>query len=331
MIQLFWVFLLSLAQASSSELVVYTYDSMIARGGLGEEIFPVFEKKENCKIRVLSAGDGGQLLTRLQLDAKRGKPTAQLVMGLDTATWIQAQPWLESWQNWLPQGYSELKNELRFNGFLSYDYSPLAFIVDRKNLKNQVFPRTIKDLLGSQLKRRILLEDPRTSMPGLSFLLYTKKILGASVWDFWKGLRTHWLTLTPGWEAAYSLFIREEAPLVWSYLTSQAYHSERDPNDRFQALIFDEGQPVEIEGASLVKGSFSSEQHRKLAQRFLEFLISPEVQTKIPKKNWMLPVRKDIDIPLSFKKLPVPKKLIFIDDPASQISQTLSDWNRVVE
>ena len=77
----FWlavIFLLfgSTATAASSEsklpeLVLYTYDSFLAQRGLGPEVLPLFEAQCGCRVRALSSGDGGQLLTRLQLDAER--------------------------------------------------------------------------------------------------------------------------------------------------------------------------------------------------------------------------------------------------------------------
>src|SRR4029079_6998597 len=92
-------------EAFTPELVIYTYDSFMAPGGLGPEIVPAFEKKWNCKVRLLPSGNGGQLLNRLQLDAERGKPTAQLVVGIDLAQFEQAKPWLESLEGWAPRGY----------------------------------------------------------------------------------------------------------------------------------------------------------------------------------------------------------------------------------
>jgi thiamine transport system substrate-binding protein len=195
------------------------------------------------------------------------------------------------------------------------------------------------DLLNPIWERRLLLEDPRTSTPGLAFLLYTEKVLGGGgeVWKFWKKLSRQWLAMTVGWEGAYGLFLKKEAPLVWSYLTSQAYHEENGDlagdKRRFQTLLFEEGQPYQLEGAAIVKGSLKSPEDRILARRFLEYLISTEVQKKIPKKLWMYPVLEGVEIPKSFQNLPKSIKLIPLAVPRAPRNETqrlLNQWRQSV-
>jgi thiamine transport system substrate-binding protein len=327
---------ISSAYGKSPELVLYTYDSFVARGGLGPLILPSFEKKYGCRVKAIATGGEGQLLSRLQLDARRGKSVAHLVLGINRHLWELSKPWVESWGDWVPQGYSELLPQVKVEkGFLPYDYGVLALMVDRQLLRSRaggVPPRSLQELLKPEWKRNLILEDPRTSAPGLSFFLYTRAVLGDSVWDYWKKLRSQWLTLTPGWEGAYGLFLRKEAPLVWSYLTSQAYHDEQQGQlqTRYQAQLFDEGQPFEVEGVAWVKGAFKSDQEKELAKKFMEYLISPEVQALIPKTVWMLPARKDIDLPMSFKKLPKPSKLISLEVPAKEVESALRKWNQTI-
>jgi ABC-type thiamine transport system substrate-binding protein len=67
--------------AAQPVLSIYTYDSLIAAGGLGPEIFPEFEKSCGCRLKVVAIGDGGQLLNRLELDARQGRRSAAVVLG----------------------------------------------------------------------------------------------------------------------------------------------------------------------------------------------------------------------------------------------------------
>lgn len=310
-------------------LIVATYDSIAAKHGLGPEIFPRFEKKCGCKVQVLASGDGAQLLSKLQLDSERaGKSRAHVVLGLDQATWQRARPYLEEWGGWEPKGYSRIPKEFKVShGFLPFDYGVLAFIADTEQLKvlKLTAPAKLADLLKPEWRRQVILEDPRTSTPGLSFLLYVNEVGGR---DFWARFRTQWLTLAPGWDAAYGLFLKKEAPLVWSYTTSQAYHeSHGDTSGRYRALVFEEGNPMQIEGAALVKGA--GEQQR-LAREFLEFLLTDEVQALIPAKNWMMPVMPGTKLPASFKKVPKPLKLVRTSADAKKIEQALVEWKRAI-
>src|SRR5262249_49694035 len=148
-------------------------------------------------------------------------------------------------------------------------------------------------------------------------------------------------TLAPGWEGAYQLFLRKEAPFVWSYVTSQAYHEENPPVPRidgdsslkgmrrYEAVLFKEGQPVQIEGAVIVKGAMKKESDLKLARKFLDFLISPEAQQWVTRKVWMMPVRKDVPLPESFKRLPKPFKIVPVQAKGKEIEDSLAQWNRV--
>ncbi|MCM2324106.1 MAG: thiamine ABC transporter substrate-binding protein [Oligoflexia bacterium] len=320
------------ATVSVPELVIYTYDSFVARGGLGPEIFPLFEKKHGCRVRALSSGDGGQLLTRLQLDAERGRPTAHLVLGLDEQLWGRARPWLEGWGVWRPRGYERIKKEARVGeGFLPFDYGIFAFIADRQLLSDLKLeaPRSLRQLLEPKWRRNFILQDPRTSTPGLAFLLYANEVGGK---DLVAGLRGQWLTLAPGWTQSYGLFLRKQAPLVWSYTSSQAYHVEKgDRSGRYQALLFEEGQPLQIEGAALVKGAPLSARQAELRRAFLEFLLTPEVQRLVPAHNWMLPVIEGTPLPPAFEKLPRPTKVVRLPSAADQSQKLLNDWQRLVE
>ena len=317
------------------DLTISTYRSFMGHSGLGSVVFPLFEKKFHCHVRVLTLPDGGALLTRLELDSRRDQFPIQVVLGLDQYLWSRGRSHLEDWGGWLPSGYSQVDSDFKLEpGFLPYHYGALALIVDQKAIQARglSIPHSLSDLLAPQWARHLLLEDPRTSTPGMTFLLYTQAILGDSTADYWKRLRTQWLTLAPGWDSAYQLFLKGEAPAVWSYVTSQAYHEAQGEGARYRAVLFDEGQPDQVEGAALVKGSFQSEKQRALARSFLEFLLSPEVQKLIPHHSWMMPVLiLAADLPEDFQKLPRPKRRIWpVRDPES-IRQSLESWRKSVE
>lgn len=341
------------ADADKPTLVIATYDSFVAKHGLGPEIFPLFEKRCGCNVQALASGDGAQLLSKLQLDAERGKPSAQVVLGLDQSTWERAKPYLEEWGKWEPRGYSKVLKDARVApGFLPFDYGVFALMSDREQLAaaHLEAPRKLSDLLKPSFRRNVILEDPRTSTPGLAFLLYADAVGGEG---FWPKFRSQWLTLAPGWDGAYGLFLKKEAPLVWSYTTSQAYHEEHgdhaDDSRRYRALVFEEGNPVQIEGAALVKGAFEAKlasgavnmnigvqelervlKLHKLAQDFIEFLLTPEVQSRIPLGNWMLPVMPGTKLPASFKRIPQPLKIVHTPTDAQTIERELTGWKHLI-
>jgi len=97
--------------------------------------------------------------------------------------------------------------------------------------------------------------DPRTSTPGLGLLAWTQAVYGDNWEDYWKRLAPSILAMTPGWDTGYGLFTKGEAPLVLSYSTSPAYHKAYENSERYRALVFEEGHPLEIEMAGVLINS----------------------------------------------------------------------------
>ena len=316
------------ALAGQPTLTIAAYDSFLAKGGLGPAIFPLFESQCHCRLRTISVGSAGQLVGRLELAAKRGKPLSQVAIGLDAQSFYRAvaKKFVEPWGTWQPGDFSKLSGDTRIgNDFLPIDYGILAFIADKKQTKERKLqlPRHLSDLADPKWKRNFILEDPRTSAPGLDFMLF------AQTQNQEDAIRGQWLTLTPGWDSAYGLFLKGEAPMVWSYVTSQAYQEMHgDSEGRYTAVVFDEGMPFQVEGAVLVRDSFRSPEERKLACDFLEFLISPQVQQLIPEKNWMFPAREGIPLPAAFARLPRPRRLLRLPDDPAKVDSSLKSWER---
>ena len=79
---------------------------------------------------------------------------------------------------------------------------------------------------------KIVIEDPRTSTPGLGLLVWMRGVYGDKAGEAWRKLAPKIVTVTQGWSEAYGLFLKGEADMVLSYTTSPAYHIavEKDPN-----------------------------------------------------------------------------------------------------
>jgi thiamine transport system substrate-binding protein len=328
---LFLTQILISGQAQACELIIYTYDSIVSHGGLGSEIFPLFEKKSGCKVRVLASGDGVQALSRVELDSKRGKPGGQILLGIDQTLWARARAVQEPLSAGLKTAErlvltKSVSEDALAGDFVPYDYGVLALMADEDHLQGQA-PTSLRDLVLPVWKKKIILEDPRMSTPGLQLVLFSHEVLQSEFGEFWKMLASQWLAMPEGWDEAYSLFLKEEAPLVWSYTTSQAYHEENGSH-RYRAILFSEGQPLQIESAMLIKNSFQNAEQRKLAEDFLNYLTSADVQSRIPKTNWMFPAREGTAVPDNFKTLPTAKSIFTLKNVQS--SAILKEWERAV-
>ena len=180
---LFALLTLTAPAMAKDTLTVYTYDSLVSKKGLGPKVFELFESRCHCKVQYLPSGDAGQMASRFLLDAKRDKPAASVIWGIDQHQWDKLKNWAEPWGEWRPKGWEKLKGESQVTpkegGFLPFDSGVLAFIADTQELKKQKVeaPRRLSDLVLSQYSKKILLEDPRTSTPGTAFLLLSGELL----------------------------------------------------------------------------------------------------------------------------------------------------------
>ena len=306
----------TLAQAETPVLTVYTYDSFTAEWGPGPLIETAFEVQCGCDLQFVSSGDGAALLARVLLEGAGTE--ADVVLGLDTNLTAKAQ----DSGLFAPHGVTaalDLPVEWSDDTFLPYDWGWFAFV---GNVGGEM-PANFRELADSDLK--IVIEDPRSSTPGLGLLLWVKQAYGDQAADIWTKLADNIVTVTPGWSEAYGLFLSGEADLVLSYTTSPAYHLIAENDATKVALPFDEGHYLQVEVAAKVAGTDVPE----LADAFMVFIVSDAFQTVIPTTNWMYPaVTLDAGLPEGFETLIQPEQSLLLTstEAAAMRDGALEEW-----
>ena len=293
----------------SEKLVIYTYDSFISEWGAGPELTRLFEKKTGIKCTMIDEGDGSQILSRVVIE--KDNPQADIVLGIDNNQ-MKAVREAGVFESYKPENADEIiAADLRLADdwlVTPYDWSYFAMVYDTES--SVPAPSSLEELANPVYAKKIILMDPRTSTPGMGFVAWTLAVFGNGYEDYWKALKPNILTMAPGWSTGYGLFTSGEAPLVISYTTSPAYHVEYGEGERFQALIFDEGHPLQIEGAAVLKNA----PNKDGARLFLDFLISPEAQAVLPLTQWMYPVNTGIKMPDSYRAAPMASSALTVDN-----------------
>jgi len=135
------------------------------------------------------------------------------------------------------------------------------------------------------------------------------------------------VTVTKGWSEAYGLFLKGEGDLVLSYTTSPAYHIIEEKKENYAAAEFSEGHYLQVE----VAAQLASSKQPKLAQQFMQFMVSPAFQQTIPTGNWMYPVIKS-DLPAGYQALQVPAKALQFTpaEVADHRAAWISAWQSAV-
>ncbi len=304
-------------------LTVYTYDSFAADWGPGPAVKKAFEADCNCELKFVALEDGVSLLNRLRMEGKNSK--ADVVLGLDnnliaaaSQTKLFAPSNIDTSALSIPGGW---KNDT----FVPFDYGYFAFVYDKNKLKNP--PKSLKELVESDQKWKVIYQDPRTSTPGLGLLLWMQKVYGDKAPEAWAKLASKTVTVTKGWSEAYGLFLKGESDLVLSYTTSPAYHIIEEKKDNYAAADFSEGHYLQVE----VAGRLAASKQPELAEKFMKFITQPGFQNAIPTGNWMYPVT-DVKLPEGFSSIKKPQtSLEFTPEEVSELrAGWISAWQRAV-
>ncbi len=310
------------AAAERPVLTVYSYDSFVSEYGPGPEVERRFEAGCGCDLRLVAAGDGAALLGRLRLEGARSP--ADVVLGLDTnLTDAAAATGLFAPHGLTPPAGLTVPGGWDDPLFLPFDWGWFAFVHDTTRLA--AAPDSFAALLDAPPEVTLVIQDPRTSTPGLGLALWVQRLYGDGAADVWARLRPRVVTVTPGWWEAYSAFLDGEAAMALSYVTSPAYHAMAEDDPTKRAAIFDEGHPVQIE----VAGVTAAAREPALARRFLAFMLSDAFQSVIPTTNWMYPaVAPEGGLPEAFAALPVPPSTLAAgpDGAEAERARAIAAW-----
>ena len=285
---------LAAAPAAAQDVPVFTvltYDSFVSEWGPGPAVEAAFEESCGCDLQFVTGGDGAALLARVQLEGETTE--ADVVLGLDANLIAQAR----EAGLFAPHGQEaalDLPVEWSDDTFLPFDWGWFS-VVGRAD---GPMPKSFRDLADSDAT--LVIQDPRSSTPGLGLVLWIEAAYGEEAPAVWEALSDNIVTVTPGWTEAYNLFLEGEADLVLSYTTSPAYHLIAEEDAGFAALPFEEGHYLQVEVAAKLAGTDAPE----LADAFLAFMLTEGFQDVIPTTNWMYPaVTPAAGLPEGFESL----------------------------
>ncbi|BDU50223.1 thiamine ABC transporter substrate-binding protein [Haliovirga abyssi] len=307
---------------AQEEVTIYTYDSM---GWINDKVVTQFEKENNCKVKVVKFSSTGNIVARLKMEKKHNK--ADLVIGVTPVMLnaLKKEDLLVSYKSKFIKNIKE-KEIIFDNEFYvtPYDYGAIAIVYNPENMKS--IPKNFKDL--TKLKKKLIIEDPRTSTTGQDFLLWTIAVYGENWEQYWKELKPAILTVAPGWSEAFSKFEAGEAPMMVSYGTDGAYSYQYYKSTKYKALIPDDGGFIEVEGVGIVNGSKNIE----LSKKFIDFMLGNKFQKEIPLNQWMFPVT-NIKLPESFKYAVSPKKVVLVsgEEISKNMKKWLGKWEKIME
>ncbi|HUX79904.1 MAG TPA: thiamine ABC transporter substrate-binding protein [Alphaproteobacteria bacterium] len=253
------LFLISTSSLYAKEiLTVYTHSAFMSSSyGPGAHLKEAFEKTCDCEIQYVVLDTIPLVINRLNFEGERTK--ADVVLGLEDIG----------------------LDATHVNKLVPYASHCLAFVYNSQKIPCP--PKTLDELINSSYP--IILQDPRSSITGLGFLVWMKKAYGDKASQKWKTLAAHVLTFTKGWTEAYALFKQDIAPIVLSYTTDGLFNELEKEMPHLKALPFSEGHLC----SNIYAGKLKTTQHPELVDHFLSFLLSPQAQRLIATHAWIYP------------------------------------------
>ena len=157
--------------AAGEDLTVYTYSSFVSDWGPGPVAEELFEAQCGCDIAFVAVDDGVALLSRLRLEGANS--LADVVLGLDLN--LVAEATADGMV--VPHGLTlpplDLPIDWDDDNFVPFDWGYFAFVYDTEAVDEA--PASLRDLIENS-DVEILIQDPRTSTPGLGLLLWVRQV-----------------------------------------------------------------------------------------------------------------------------------------------------------
>ena len=303
---------------------VYADTSFVSKWGPGPGLAALFEKKNNIKIDFIESSDVSMTLQKISFEGKNS--VADAVVGLDQFDLARSAnkiKWKEINSDSKIEYTSEIADLIKEKNFLVFDWAPMAFVA-KQDLGITI--EKLDDLLKPELKGRIALEDPRTSSPGLQFLVWIFETKGLEEGrTFLKALNRNAHSYSSGWSTAYGLFKNKQVDLVFSYVTSPIYHIVEEKDSSFVSLEFKEPHPMQIEFVGVPDTCKNCDS----GIRFAQFLQSDEAQKILMSKNYMLPIVSKIKESTVFDSVKVYKTKPFQIYEKAKLDEWIQIWSEI--
>lgn len=276
---------------SADTLVVYTPNSE----GLVNAVIPVFEEKYNVKVELIQAGTG-QLIKRLQ--SEKDAPYADVLFGGSFATIRDNKElfteYVSSNDGLVLDAY---KNKTGFITPYALDGSVLLV---NKDLAKDIKIESYEDLLNPELKGKIASADPSNSSSAFAQLTNILLAKGGyeseTAWNYVKDLFANIDgKLKSGSSAVYKAVADGEMVVGLTYEDPSVGLVQS--NAPVEVVYPKEGAVFLPAGSAIVKGT----QKEDLAKKFIDLLISQEIQDVLGSSTTNRPVLKEVKTSDSMK------------------------------
>ena len=316
---------------SPRTLRVMTHDSF----AVSEEVVDAFMRENNATVQFLASGDTGSAVNRAILS--KNSPLADVFYGVDN-TFLSRALTEDIFEAYNSPLLAEIPDQFELDQqhrALPVDYGDVCLNYDKGFLAEQGIdpPQNLEDLLKAEYKGLVVVQNPATSSPGLAFLLATIGHFGEEGYlDFWKGMVDNDALVVNDWETAYNSEFSAHGggrPIVVSYGSSppaEVIFAETPIDEPPTAAVTgDESCFRQIEFVGILKGG----SNRDLAEKWVDFMLSPTFQEDMPLQMFVYPVHPDAELdPVFTAHAVIPEQTAQVspDDIAANRERWIQEW-----
>lgn len=321
-------------------LTVMTHDSF----AVSDEVVEAFEQENNAAVKFLKSGDTGTALNQAILSIDN--PLADVFYGVDNTFISRAleegifEPYNSELLSKIPDKF-KLPDETQQKHALPVDYGDVCLNYDKQYFQDAGLqpPGNLEDLTQPEYSGLLVVQNPATSSPGLSFLLATIGNFGEGGYlNYWRELVDNDVLVVNDWESAYYTEFSGSSgkgprPIVVSYDSSPAfeviYAEESLAQAPTAAVVSDNSCFRQVEYVGILKGT----QNRDIAEKWVDFMLSPLFQEDMPLNMFVFPVNPDAALGEGFTQylvLPETTANVHPQEIAENRERWISDWTEAV-
>lgn len=321
--------------AQTQVLTVMTHDSF----AISESVVSNFESEHNVEVQFLEVGDTGTAVNKAALS--KGNPLADVFYGLDNTFLSRAleEGIFEAYRSPLLDQIDPVFQLDPTNQALPVDFGDVCLNYQKSYFEERELapPTSLEDLVLPAYKDLLTVQNPATSSPGLAFLMTTVGYFGEEGYlEYWESLMENGVEIVNDWETAYySAFSQAGGPdpIVVSYGSSPPFEvlfAEEPLTDAPTAAVTSPGTCFrQIEFVGILKGT----ENRALAEKWVDYMLSPAFQEDIPLNMYVFPVNSQAVLEETFQKyLEVPEVTAAITPAmiAEGRERWINDWTETV-
>lgn len=303
------------------EITVISHDSF----DFPQELLDKFKNETGITVKLQPMGDGGTVANQLVLT--KDAPLGDVVYGVDNTVSFRL-----AGQNVIADaGVASPDASLDFAavpGLVPIDQGDVCVNVDKKWFadKNLTLPSSFEDFAKPEYKDMLVALNPTSSTPGMAFMLATINHFGDEGWlDYWKNLKANGAKVAEGWSDAFKVDYSSgegagSFPMMVSYGSSPAFFVNDEKTESSNAALMSTCYR-QVEYAGVLEGS----KHTDAAKKFIEFMLTKEVQEEISNVTYMHPVTAEAKASEDLLKFgPLTESPILL--PADKVAQNSEKW-----